>query len=239
MRDLMNPINTPDELFHGGNPANGDACTVVTDEWLNDVQASVRSNQSELLSILSDVGLIADIDKEDQVLEAIKQLIEARFAAVRTYRPGQFVASFGTTPLEGTLACRGGVISRTTYADLFAVIGTQYGVGDGSTTFNLPNISDSFALMAANGNAVGSGTVGSVISHAHTAWTDTQGAHSHYYVAPSERYVASGSNLRTDANAAGAHTDVQGAHGHNVGIGATGGSYNYAAGFRLLFCIAF
>lgn len=239
MRELMNPINTPDELFHGGNPANGDACTVVTDEWLNDVQASVRSNQSELLSILSDAGLTANATKDDQVLEAIRKLIDAKFAGVRTYQPGQFVASFGTSPLAGTLVCNGAAVSRTEYADLFAVVGTKYGKGDDATTFNLPNISDGFALLAANGNAVGSTSAGSVISHAHSAWTDTQGAHSHYYVAPAERYVASGNNLRTDANAAGAWTDVQGAHAHNVGIGATGGTYNYAAGNRLLFCIAY
>ena len=40
--------------------------------------------------------------------------------------------------------CNGGAISRTTYADLFAVIGTRFGAGDGSTTFNVPNLIDRF-----------------------------------------------------------------------------------------------
>ena len=40
--------------------------------------------------------------------------------------------------------CNGGEISRTTYSALFAVIGTTYGSGDGSTTFNLPNLTDRF-----------------------------------------------------------------------------------------------
>ena len=39
----------------------------------------------------------------------------------------------------GYLFCDGSAVSRTTYADLFAVIGTTYGTGDGSTTFNLPS----------------------------------------------------------------------------------------------------
>jgi microcystin-dependent protein len=39
----------------------------------------------------------------------------------------------------GWLECDGAAISRTTYAELFAAIGTQYGSGDGTTTFNLPN----------------------------------------------------------------------------------------------------
>lgn len=45
----------------------------------------------------------------------------------------------GETPPDGWLLCDGGAISRTTYRPLFDVIGTAYGVGDGSTTFNLPN----------------------------------------------------------------------------------------------------
>jgi len=40
----------------------------------------------------------------------------------------------------GYLLCDGTAVSRTTYAGLFAVTGTTYGVGDGSTTFNLPNL---------------------------------------------------------------------------------------------------
>lgn len=51
------------------------------------------------------------------------------------------IKSFGgSTPPDGWLFCDGSAISRTTYAELFAVIGTTYGSGDGSTTFNLPNI---------------------------------------------------------------------------------------------------
>lgn len=45
---------------------------------------------------------------------------------------------FTDTAPTGWLICDGAAVSRTTYADLFAVIGTTYGSGDGSTTFNLP-----------------------------------------------------------------------------------------------------
>ena len=46
---------------------------------------------------------------------------------------------------NGYLVCNGANVSRTTYADLFAKIGTAYGIGDGSTTFTLPNLIDKFA----------------------------------------------------------------------------------------------
>ena len=60
------------------------------------------------------------------------------------------------TPPEGYLVCNGANVSRETYADLFAVIGTTFGSGDGSSTFTLPNLIDKFAQ--------GSTTVGTVKS---------------------------------------------------------------------------
>ena len=52
---------------------------------------------------------------------------------------GTQVAYGGTVPPTGWLICDGSAVSRTTYAELFKAIGTSYGAGDGSTTFNLPN----------------------------------------------------------------------------------------------------
>ena len=46
----------------------------------------------------------------------------------------------GTTAPDGFLLCQGQAVSRTTYAELFAVIGTSFGAGDGSTTFNVPDL---------------------------------------------------------------------------------------------------
>lgn len=45
----------------------------------------------------------------------------------------------GANAPSGWLICDGSAVSRTTYASLFSIIGTTYGTGDGSTTFNLPN----------------------------------------------------------------------------------------------------
>jgi len=53
---------------------------------------------------------------------------------------GTILPFAGSTSPSAFLLCSGTAVSRTTYADLFAVTGTAYGVGDGSTTFNLPNL---------------------------------------------------------------------------------------------------
>jgi len=57
---------------------------------------------------------------------------------------GSYIQFAGSQAPDGFLVCNGGEISRTTYSALFAVIGTTYGSGDGSTTFNLPNLIDRF-----------------------------------------------------------------------------------------------
>ena len=74
-----------------------------------------------------------------------------------TYLPavvGAVVAFSGSTTPQGWLLCDGSAVSRTDYAALFAVIGTTYGTGDGSTTFNLPNLVDKFVEGSATAGTV-------------------------------------------------------------------------------------
>ena len=65
---------------------------------------------------------------------------------------GTIYAFAGNNIPNGYLPCNGSAISRTTYADLFAVIGTTYGSGDSSTTFNLPNLSTNLISNVSTGN---------------------------------------------------------------------------------------
>lgn len=66
---------------------------------------------------------------------------QAQYAQRFIIPVGGVLLFMGSTPPTGFLAADGSAVSRTTYAHLFAVIGTTYGVGDGSTTFNLPDLS--------------------------------------------------------------------------------------------------
>ena len=72
-------------------------------------------------------------------------------AAVPT---GVVQAFAGSTTPQGWLLCDGAAVSRTDYAALFAVIGTTYGKGNGSTTFNLPNLVDKFVEGSATAGTV-------------------------------------------------------------------------------------
>lgn len=102
-----------------------------------------------------------------------------------TPSPGDAKIIFFSAPDPGWLECDGSALSRTKYAALFAKIGTTYGSGDGSTTFNLPDMRGYFPR---GWNSTGSGpdpgrTFGSTqtsanLSHTHTA-TVTDPGHTH------------------------------------------------------------
>jgi microcystin-dependent protein len=88
----------------------------------------------------------------------------------------------------GWLAANGSAVSRTTYAALFAAIGTTYGAGDGSTTFALPDLRGYFVRgSGTNSDGTASGSFGAkqadgVISHTHGTGGESN-SHFHYAVA--------------------------------------------------------
>ena len=82
----------------------------------------------------------------DRVIELPDELKSIKEAINTLLKPGDICYSLRTEK-EGWLLMDGREVSRTEYADLFAVISTAYGNGDGSTTFNLPNCSGKFLQM--------------------------------------------------------------------------------------------
>lgn len=112
----------------------------------------------------------------------------------RIFQPGMIVPFAGSTAPDGWLVCDGSAVSRTTYADLFATIGTTYGVGDGSTTFNLPNISDCFVQGGTPGTKHSAGLPnikGGVSSIATRANNDPSGGVGAMYYDNTSQTVAS------------------------------------------------
>jgi microcystin-dependent protein len=81
---------------------------------------------------------------------------------------GTIVGTGRATAPTGWHLCDGSAISRTTFASLFAAIGTAYGVGDGSTTFNVPDLRQRFPLgKAASGTGATLGGTGGTVDHVH------------------------------------------------------------------------
>lgn len=74
-------------------------------------------------------------------------------ARIETARIGEIITWTTSTAPTNTLVCDGSAVSRTTYADLFAVIGDDFGTGNGTTTFNLPDFRGRFLRGYANGSS--------------------------------------------------------------------------------------
>lgn len=89
----------------------------------------------------------------------VQEQLEPVKAAIVARLPAGFVAAWpGNTPPDGWLVCNGSAVSRTTYADLFAAIGTTFGAGDGSTTFKLPDYQGDFLRGYLSGTSSAIGT---------------------------------------------------------------------------------
>lgn len=103
------------------------------------------------------------------------------------------------TPPAGYLECNGAAISRTTNAALFSVLGTTYGAGDGSTTFNLPDLRGEFIRGWDNsrgvdsGRAIGSSQADDFRSHVHGANGGPNGTNYGPYIKVSNEYGGGGS----------------------------------------------
>ena len=147
---------------------------------------------------------------------------DARYASLAEgVQAGTILPFAGATPPVGYLAVPTAAtnVSRTTYAALFAAIGTVWGAGDGSTTFGLPYVGADGALLQSNAN-LGTTTVGKLLDHAH------------YLNNSSGNYSTGGDN---PVNTGVATVNTSGFI--NGGLG--GGTQNTAAGSRVNFIIKY
>lgn len=154
----------------------------------------------------------------------------------------------------GWLAANGSAVSRTTYATLFAAIGTTHGAGDGSTTFNLPDLRGYFIRgTGTNSDGTASGTfaakqAAAMLNHTHS-FSGTTGDDSpdHYHDIPILQQAAGGGgaafvnylpNAVTRTNGANTrHTHTFSGTTGNPSTG--GGTETRPANIALLYCIKF
>jgi len=160
---------------------------------------------------------------------------------------GQIVAwsgSAGSLP-SGYFLCDGSAISRSTYAALYDIVGTTHGSGNGSSTFNIPDLRDRFVVGASNStgdttypgvspSATGGSADAILKSHTHNLQnhvhgvnltTDNPGDHNHSYNQPNFTTYAftGGSGSQRSQGTSGASTGGAGGHTHTVS-GNTGAS---------------
>ena len=124
---------------------------------------------------------------------------------------------------SGYYLCEGAAISRSTYSALFAVVGTTYGAGDGSTTFNVPDFRDR-APYGASTFTLGSKTAGEVNSSGqNSTGTGTSGSSGASTVANNTGTGTTGTGTTGSATSGGTAPSIP-ASTYNTGSGTSGGS---------------
>jgi len=135
--------------------------------------------------------------------------------------PGALQLFAMQTAPSGWLICDGSAVSRVTYANLFAAIGTLYGVGDGSTTFNVPDARGRFARVWDNGAGLDPARVfGSVQADMFAAHTHVQNPHTHAITDPTHQHAVGPSGVTLNVSAGGVAGTQPG--GGVTGFAATG-----------------
>lgn len=142
------------------------------------------------------VGVLNPVGANGQVLTADSTTatgVAWAAPAVAASIPSGAITAFGGSSIpSGWLICGGQAVSRTTYSALFSAIGTTYGTGDGSTTFNVPDLTSRFpagkgaSTWSDTLNEQGGSAQAVVVTHTHTfghthsgSTTAGEGAHTH------------------------------------------------------------
>ncbi len=165
--------------------------TIVQNETISRANTALRvgsllidmiANKVNINTLDTDVTLAADSDEKLATQKAVKAFVLAQLELVTPIVPGT-IDLWGGLPgavPEGWGLCNGAPVSRATYADLFAVIGTLHGAGDGTTTFNLPNIGKR-VVAGYDAGDTDYDTVGETGGNSTATLTDQQIAHGHEY----------------------------------------------------------
>jgi microcystin-dependent protein len=130
----------------------------------------------------------------------------------------------GPSAPGGFLLCNGAAVSRTTYAALWNAISSTFGPGDGSTTFNLPDLRQRFPLgVAASGTGNDLGETGGAIDHTHTG-------PSHTHTGPSHTHAIGTHGTTSDShNHTNNHTHAGPSHTHSFSDTSSGGATGESA----------
>lgn len=136
------------------------------------------------------VANMTDVNVElDKIRRLLVNIPENSSGSTYELPVGSITAYAGTNIPTGYLNCDGSTVSRTVYADLFSAIGTTWGAGDGSTTFNIPD------LRSATLRGVGTPTLytsNTVITLAQTVDDQAQG---HKHTDPSRGFITASAQI--------------------------------------------
>lgn len=148
----------------------------------------------------------------------------------------------------GWLLCNGSAVSRTTYATLFAAIGTTWGTGDGSSTFNIPDLRGAYlrgiGTAGVSSDYVGPTNVGDYqndqnASHNHTVTISSGGSHTHSYSVGIYHGAQTTRLAYGDTSATTRSSSSNGSHSHNGSTANSGSTEARVYNRGVQYCIKY
>lgn len=164
----------------------------------------------------------------------------ASMISAHSSRPGEIAVFAMTSAPDGYLKANGAAVSRTVYSALFAAIGTTFGVGDGSTTFNVPDLRGEFVRAWDDSRGVDSGRAfGSAQGHAFGTHNHgiTDPGHAHDVGITPKGITGSGDSSGGQVNFSG--TKWTSNNGTGITVNNAGGSETRPRNIALLYCIKY
>lgn len=217
--------------------------------WRTMLEGSLPAINDRFGSVLALTGgmltgpLVLAADPQQAMQAATRQFVDGARVP-----PGVVAYFAGATPPAGYLKANGAAVSRTTYGALFAAIDLRYGLGDGATTFNLPDLRGYFLRGLDDGRGIDTGrALGSLQadgnkSHTHTGTANTAGDHTHSGSFMTSWYneVNGGSpNWAGNTGANYASVGNAGNHTHTLTLSSVGDPEARPKNIALLACIKF
>lgn len=229
-RVAVTPFEVP-SLQYGPDYDLGTLVTIVTSggqtvDLIRQVEISLDPEKGAVVTPIVGQGDGSDDERMATITRTIQSRISnlernwnvpdnsitnAMMYTTERWQAGDIRPTLRPSLAPGWLPCNGQAVSRSIYAALYAVIGTAFGVGDGSTTFNLPDFRDRFPVGAGLSFSLwttGGGTAS--LAHDHTGAPHTHpGSHSHG--------MASHTHTGASHTHPGSHSHGIGSHTHTIG----------------------
>lgn len=153
---------TDDNTF--SNTPQTDVANAQVGFTSSDTTDANADSWTQIIPIASGESLGGLFGKVSQMFKNVRYLYKVINS--KTVIPvGSITAYISDTIPSGWLLCNGQAVARTTYANLFSLIGTTYGAGDGSTTFNVPDLRGEFLRGAGTNSRSGCGSGSTVGAH--------------------------------------------------------------------------
>lgn len=222
------------------NPPLEDIGTSLTASYVRDGRAPMLGNVPMNSYRVTGAGDASN--PQDYVTLSQVQAFLSAISSVPSGLMAPYVISSATAP-AGWLFANGQTVSRVTFASLWAAVSGgnniaatelgkivgQFGPGDGSTTFSLPNLyadDGYFIRPMATGRTIGSSQADEIESHTHSGDVIPAGAHTHNLSAASAGGGGQGISIQNSVTvtSTAAYTQAVGDHDHGLTINATGGA---------------